>query len=155
MLKRIIGAAIVAAAALGLVAAPVAAAEAERNPAGHCPSPTRNWDEHTATATTLGTVYVYLQVHRNPGQRACVVVRPTVKRKVIGRIKVPTKCQGPGTDCRNPHIKKVRVTQKAWVLMIGWRRPGDHSACINGDFDRRRNPTPGWDFRQLCFSTIQ
>ena len=156
MLKHVIATAVLAAAALGLVAAPAAAAEADqRNPARHCPGPTRNWEPGPAmAASTLGTVYVYLQIRRNPGQRACVVMRPEVNRKVIGRIRVPKKCQAPGSDCRNPHIKKVRVRQKPWTLMIGWRQPGDHSACINGDFDPRRNPTPGWDFRQLCFSTV-
>ena len=153
MLKHLIASAGLAAAALGLVAAPASAAE--RNPARHCPGPTRNWEPGPAMAASkLGTVYVYLQVRRNPGQRACVVMRPEVNRKVVGRVKVPVKCQGPGTDCRNPHIKKVRVRRKAWVLMIGWRRPGDHSACINGDFDPRRNRTPVWDFRHLCFSTV-
>jgi hypothetical protein len=155
--RLILATAILAVAAPGLVAAPASAAEADqRSPVRHCPGATRNWELGPAMAASqLGTVYVYLQVHRNPGQRACVVMQPNVNHKVVGRIKVPTKCQGSGTQCRNPHIKKVRIRQKPWVLMSGWRQPGDHSACINGDFDPRRNRTRAWDFRQLCFSTVR
>ena len=155
MLKHVIATAVLAAAALGLVAAPAAAAEADdRTLARFCPGPTRNWEIGPSLRAELGLTNVYLQIHRHPGQRACAVMQPTVNRKLVGRIKVPVKCQRAGAECRDPHIKKVRIRQKPWVLMIGWKRPGDHSACINTDFDYRHRRTGAWDWRQVCFSTV-
>ena len=91
-------------------------------------------------ASELGTVYVYLQVRRNPGQRACVVMRPTVKRKVVGRVKVATKCQEPRHRLPEPAHQEGPRQAEGVDPDVGMARrgPGGRlitAPCSTADFD--------------------